>query len=84
MHKNLQDKFIKFSTFDNNGVWRGNGVGKVMLVEQGDRVIVSTYEHPFFKKGELIEIMPWVKEGREKTDVILKVGGSYDEFRKTK
>lgn len=73
MFKNLQDKVIKFSLFDDNGRWRGVGTGKVMIVDQGDKIVVSVRDHPLYQPQELLQVFPWKKEGRYQADVILKV-----------
>lgn len=72
MIRDLQGKMIKFSVFDNSGKWRGVGTGKVMVVDRGERVVISIRQHPFFPPQSLVEIFPWKKEGRYQCDVILK------------
>lgn len=72
MLRGLQGKMIKFSMFDMNGKWLGNGTGKVMLVDRGKGIAVSIREHPNFEQHKLIQLFPWEVSGRYQVDVIIK------------
>lgn len=72
MLRGLQGKMIKFSMFDMNGKWLGNGTGKVMLVDRGKSIAVSIREHPNFEPQKLVQLFPWEVAGRYQVDVIIK------------
>jgi len=73
MIRDLQDKIVTFTKFNDSGQWKGVGTGKVMVVERGERVVVSIRKHPLFKEQELVSLYLWNVPERSQCDVIMKV-----------
>jgi hypothetical protein len=73
MLRGLQGKIVKFTKYSDSGKWRGTGVGKVMIVERGEKIVVSIREHHMYKPQQLVEVFPWETEDRYRCDVILSV-----------
>lgn len=70
--KDYSNKIVHFTKYDATGKWKGNGIGKVVAVDHGTRVIVSIHSHPFFKEQDLVSLYLWTNENRYRADVIIK------------